>query len=135
MYWPQNKSYYVHILWCKVMETGRECRHVSRIQGTSDLSMCWIKYRHNEMYRVNMFPCHYQWVSIAICTAQWFSPGTPVTSNNKTDLHKIIDILLKVALNTINQTNHNNLPVINEMNEEEWLLSHLIYLSFQGTLK
>jgi hypothetical protein len=62
-------------------------------------------------------------VSIAICTAQWFSPGTPVTSTNKTDLHKIIDILLKVALNDINQTNHNNLPVINEMNEEEWLLS------------
>jgi len=58
-----------------------------------------------------------------------------VFSRYSSYLHKIIDILLKVALNTINQTSHNNLPVINEMNEEEWLLSHLIYLSFQGTLK
>jgi hypothetical protein len=30
-----------------------------------------------------------------------FSPGTPVSSSNKTDCHDIIEILLKVALNTI----------------------------------
>jgi hypothetical protein len=37
-------------------------------------------------------------------TGQWFSPGTPVTStNNKTDCHNIAEILLKVALNIINQ--------------------------------
>ena len=35
---------------------------------------------------------------------QWFSPGTPVSSTNKTDRHDIAEILLKVALNTINQT-------------------------------
>jgi hypothetical protein len=34
----------------------------------------------------------------------WFSPGTPVSSTNKTDLHDITEILLKVALSTINQT-------------------------------
>jgi hypothetical protein len=34
----------------------------------------------------------------------WFSPGTPVTSTNKTYLHDKTDILLKVALSTINQT-------------------------------
>jgi hypothetical protein len=32
----------------------------------------------------------------------WFSPGTPVSSTNKTDCHDIAEILLKVALNTIN---------------------------------
>jgi hypothetical protein len=33
----------------------------------------------------------------------WFSPGTPVSSINKTDRHDITEILLlKVALNTIN---------------------------------
>jgi hypothetical protein len=32
----------------------------------------------------------------------WFSPGTPVSSTNKTDHHNITEILLKVALNTIN---------------------------------
>ena len=35
---------------------------------------------------------------------QWFSPGTPVSSTNKTDHHNITEILLKVALNTISQT-------------------------------
>jgi hypothetical protein len=32
---------------------------------------------------------------------QWFSPGTPVSSSNKTDSHDITEILLKVALNTM----------------------------------
>ena len=32
---------------------------------------------------------------------QWFSPGTPVSSTNKTDHHDITEILLKVVLNTI----------------------------------
>ena len=30
-----------------------------------------------------------------------FSPDSPVSSTNKTDLHDIAEILLKVALNTI----------------------------------
>ena len=33
----------------------------------------------------------------------WFSAGTPVSSSNKTDRHDITEILLKVALSTINQ--------------------------------
>jgi hypothetical protein len=36
---------------------------------------------------------------------RWFSPGTPVSSNNKTDRHDITEILLQMALNTINQLN------------------------------
>ena len=35
-------------------------------------------------------------------TDRWFSPGTPVCSTNITDSNDIIEILLKVALNTIN---------------------------------
>ena len=34
-------------------------------------------------------------------TGRWFSPGTAVTSTNKTDHHDITEICLKVALNTI----------------------------------
>jgi hypothetical protein len=34
-----------------------------------------------------------------------FSPGPPVSSTNKTDRHDITELLLKVALNTIKQTN------------------------------
>jgi hypothetical protein len=33
---------------------------------------------------------------------QGFSAGTPVSSTNETDSHDIAEILLKVALNTIN---------------------------------
>jgi hypothetical protein len=35
---------------------------------------------------------------------QWFSPGALVSSTNKPDRHDITEILLKVALSTINQT-------------------------------
>jgi hypothetical protein len=42
-----------------------------------------------------------------LAAGRWFSPGTLVSSTNKTDRHDVTEILLKVALNTINQTNHN----------------------------
>jgi hypothetical protein len=32
---------------------------------------------------------------------RWFSPGTLISSTNKTDHHDIAEIMLKVALNTI----------------------------------
>jgi hypothetical protein len=40
-----------------------------------------------------------------LATRQWFSQGTPISSTNKTDCHDINEILLKVVLNTINQSN------------------------------
>jgi hypothetical protein len=42
-----------------------------------------------------------QWFATGRC----FSPGPPVSSTNKTDRYDITEILLKVALNTIKQTN------------------------------
>ena len=39
-----------------------------------------------------------QWLA----AGRWFSTGTPVSSTNKTDHHDITEILLKVALNTMN---------------------------------
>jgi hypothetical protein len=38
-----------------------------------------------------------QWLA----AGRWFSPGTAVSSTNKTDHHDITEILLKVTLNTI----------------------------------
>jgi hypothetical protein len=38
-----------------------------------------------------------QWLA----TGRWFSPGTPVSSTNKTDRHDITEILLKVAQSII----------------------------------
>ena len=40
-------------------------------------------------------------LSVEVQTGRWFSLGTPVY---QTDCHDITEILLKVALNTINQT-------------------------------
>ena len=42
-----------------------------------------------------------QWLG----AGRWFFPGPPVSSTNKTDRHDITEILLKVALSTINPTN------------------------------
>jgi hypothetical protein len=51
-----------------------------------------------------------------------FSPGLPVSSINKTGRHDITEILLKVALNTIKQTNK-------QINEINWRLYSLFPLT------
>ena len=40
-----------------------------------------------------------------VAAGWWLSPGSLVSSTNKTDHHDITEILLNVALNTIKQTN------------------------------
>ena len=45
-----------------------------------------------------------KYLQYSFCLNLWFSTGTPVSSTNKTDCHDITEILLKVALNTINLT-------------------------------
>jgi len=45
-----------------------------------------------------------QWLA----TGWWSSPGTPISSANKTDRHNITELLLKVVLNTIILTLHYN---------------------------
>jgi hypothetical protein len=39
---------------------------------------------------------------LAHAHGRWFSPGTPASSTTKNGCHDIAEILLKVALNTIN---------------------------------
>ena len=50
----------------------------------------------------------FSWICDEVCqwfaTGRWFSPGTPVSSTNKTDRHNITEIMFKVALNTITLT-------------------------------
>jgi hypothetical protein len=43
----------------------------------------------------------YDKVCQLLSTGQWFSPGTPVSSTNKTDHQDITEILLKLALSTL----------------------------------
>jgi hypothetical protein len=42
----------------------------------------------------------------------WFSPGTPTSSTTKAGRHDIVEILLKVALSTIDQIKSNLNKVI-----------------------
>jgi len=48
---------------------------------------------------------------IMFVSGLWFSPGTPVSSTNKTDDHDITEILSKVELNTIHQTYFFNISI------------------------
>ena len=65
-----------------------------------------------------------QWLA----TGRWFFPGLPVSSTNKTDHHDITDeILLKVTLNTIKQTNKptNQYPKENRWKRHNWHSLHI----------
>ena len=55
-------------------------------------------YKAKEGRNVRICDKVFQWIS----TGRWFFQGTQVSSTNKTDRHDITEILLKVALNTIN---------------------------------
>jgi hypothetical protein len=55
--------------------------------------------------------CDHIVVGFTTCEISTY-PGTPVSSTNKTDRHDVTEILLKVALNTINTCLYkNNIPV------------------------
>ena len=72
----------------------------------------------------------YQWLATG---SRWFSPGPLISSTNKTDRHDITEILLKVALNTIKQTN--NLIRLYESLQEECLRkSSTLYFCLEETV-
>jgi len=52
---------------------------------------------------------YHHWSCECLAACWWFSSGTQVSSTNKTVCNDITEILLKVALNTINQTKPTNL--------------------------
>ena len=60
-----------------------------------------------------------------LVASRWFSPDSPVSSPNKTDSHDITEILLKVAFNTIKQTNKQTNPYY------AWWWLCMYYLSFK----
>ena len=55
---------------------------------------------HGKVYSMH----HYKNFFNCQTAGRWFSPGTPVSSTNRTAHHDIAEILLKVALNTVNIT-------------------------------
>jgi hypothetical protein len=56
---------------------------------------------------------------------RWFSPGTPVSSTNKTERHDITEILLKMALNTIRPPRH----------PKKHVTAYVCILSFENQIK
>ena len=59
----------------------------------------------------------FQWLT----AGQWFSQGTPISSNNKTDCHDVTEILLKMVLNTIKKQPSQNTTML--QNVAIWLKS------------
>ena len=77
--------------------------------------------------RYNIKVC--QWLS----EDWWFSPGTPVSSTNKTDCHYITEILLKMAYNTLTLTLiyctlHHVVWILNVILKCEWHRSYVIFI-------
>ena len=78
---------------------GRDCM-VVRFKATYTITTNLVSSNPTRARctRYNIVWSSCQWNAVG----RWFYPCTPVYSNNKTDRHHIAELLLKVALNTIN---------------------------------
>jgi hypothetical protein len=61
---------------------------------------------------------------------RWFSPGTPASSTTKTSRHDIAEILLKVALSTINMFLIQEMIVIAQ--NDIWLKKENVIISVEN---
>jgi hypothetical protein len=67
--------------------------------------MAWVRARLCKLQkRVHSTHSASDKVYQLLAHGRWFSPGTPASSTTKTGRHDIAEILLKVALNTKNQS-------------------------------
>ena len=76
------------------------------------LNMAWVRARHFKLQKgCARLAAASDKVYQLLVHGRWFSPGTPASSTTKTGRHDIAEILLKLALNTINQIKFNNLEM------------------------
>ena len=59
-----------------------------------------------------------------LANGQWFSPGTPASSTTNTGRHDIAEILMKVALSTINQIKSSQLRTNVEIGYWQFKVKH-----------
>jgi hypothetical protein len=70
--------------------------------------MAWVRARLCKLQnRVHSTRSASDKAYLLLSHGRWFSPGTPASSTTKTGRHDIAEILLKVALSTINQIESN----------------------------
>jgi hypothetical protein len=74
-----------------------------RISGSKRTIWIQNENKHEETHELSQKSEDENWLLreiLLLAAGRWFSPGTPVSSTNKTDIYDITEILLKVALNT-----------------------------------
>jgi hypothetical protein len=69
-----------------------------------------------------------------LAQGRWFSPDNPASSTTKTGRHDIAEILLKVALNTINQIQSNPLNYITNIHMEQSVRIMIFNATFNNVL-
>ena len=67
---------------------------VQSVPITTKCCEAWILAHDTVVLDTTLCDKVYQWLAAGL----WFSPGTPVSSTNKTDPHDITEILLKVVI-------------------------------------
>ena len=112
-YQKVQKNYFSENNWSKGRFNGVICDISAYAVNVSFCRSTWIRYQEYLSPLMLWFRISIRARCTTLCdkvcqwlaTGRWFSPGPPVYSTNKTDRHDIAEILLKVVLNTINQTN------------------------------
>ena len=67
--------------------------------------MAWVRDRHCKLQKgCTRLAAAGDEAYKLLAHGRWFSPGTPASSTTKTGRHDIAEILLKVALDTKNQS-------------------------------
>ena len=78
---------------------------------------CWPQSSTPAIFRTRTSPTLCDKVRQLLTTGHWFSPSTPVSSTNNTNRHDIHEILLKVALNTIQPSKAINIDMSEGMDQ------------------
>jgi hypothetical protein len=100
MNWHCNETLLSSAFWCSTKGTELCSASWCSTKGTPSWLMLWVRISISARC-TTLCDKVCQWLA----TGRWFSPGPPVSPTNKTDRHDIAEIFLKVALNTIKQTN------------------------------
>ena len=85
------------ISWISLLTTNSSLQFIQSVPITTKVVSSNPAQARCTVHNITLCDIVCQWLS----DDRWFSPGTLVSSTNKTDRHDRTEILLKVALNTI----------------------------------